>query len=269
MFTPFAFVKETVTAISFSPTDIAGLQCWWDAQTGLTLSGADVVEWADQSGNGFYATQSVSGDRPSISSSIAAINNLNAVNFTNTSEEFMDIVGSNSVAKPWSAADINNSFTMFVVTNQKTQNTANYGVYITQGGGGRTSVGWGPQTYPDAFISFGTDNYAAGGAKVSGSTVNDPFTVGTWYTSVVEWNDWNDRSSTSFRVNGTAYSTTVWGNTPNTPTTANPRLGRFIDAGADAHLNAFIAELIVYIGSLSTPEIEQVEDYLQTKYGHY
>ena len=269
MYTPFAFYSAEAGAPPFSPTDITGLQCWWDAQTGITLSGTDVVEWADQSGNNFYATQSVSGDRPSISSSIAAINSNDAVFFDNSNTEFMQIVDANSTNKPWSAADINNSFTMFVVTQQRSQTSGHYGVYITQGGNNRTSIGWGPQTFPDAYISFGTDNYAAGGAKVSGSTVNDPFTVGTWYTAVVSWADWNDRSSTSFRVNGTAYSTTVWGNTPNTPTTANPRLGRLIDAGADAHLNALVAELIVYTGDLSTPDIEQVENYLQTKYGHY
>jgi hypothetical protein len=275
MFTPFAFVKSPVSAAPpFSPTDIAGLQCWWDAQTGLTLSGTDVVEWVDQSGNNFYATQSTVADRPSISSSIAAINSKDAVRFDSSNTEFMSIVDSGGTAKPWLNASLDNSYTMFIVTNQVTQTAFHYGVYITQGDTGKQSVGWGPQTYPDGFISFGVDNYAAGGIKVSGSTTNDPFTTGTWYTSMVSYTNWEDAyfnaaASSSYRVNGTTYDSVAWGAAPNTPTTANPRLGRFIDAGTDAHLNALVAELIVYTGSLSVSEIEQVEDYLQTKYGHY
>jgi|688.fasta_scaffold300394_2 hypothetical protein len=267
MFTPFAYFASG--EVPFLPTDVANLEIWWDAQQGITLSGTDVVGWADQGGKNYFATQSSAPRRPSYSSSIAAINNLNAVNFTNTSEEFMDIVASDSGPKPWVAANINNSFTMFVVTNQKTQATAHYGVYITQGSSGRTSVGWGPQTYPDAFISYGTDNYAAGGAKVSGSGVNNPFTTGSWNTAMVQWSDWANRSTTSFRVNGVARGTTVWGSAPLTPSTADPRLGRFVDTGADSHLNAFVAELIVYTGSVSATDILKIEGYLKTKYGHY
>jgi hypothetical protein len=266
MFTPFAYFD---TGAPFLPTDVANLEIWWDAQQGITLSGADVALWADQSGNNYFATQSVAARRPFYSSSIDAINDLNAIQFNNVDEEFMDIVGSNNVTKPWVAANINNSFTMFVVTNQTTQTVGHYGVYITQGGSSRTSVGWGPQTYPDGFISYGTDNYAAGGGKVSGSAVNNPFTTASWNTAMVQWSDWAVRTSTSFRVNGVAYNGVQWGSAPNTPSTANPRLGRFVDAGGDSHLNAFVAELIVYTGSVSLANIIKVEDYLRTKYKHY
>ena len=267
MFTPFAYFASGEAP--FLPTDVANLEIWWDAQQGVTLSGTDVILWADQGGKNYFATQSSAARRPAYSSSIAAINGLNAIDFTNTSEEFFDIVGSNNVIKPWVEANINNSFTMFVVTNQKTQTVGHYGVYITQGINGRQSVGWGPQTYPDGFISYGTDNYAAGGGKVSGSAVNNPFTTGSWNTAMVQWSDWANRSTTSFRVNGIARGTTVWGSAPNTPTTDDPRLGRFYDAGPDSHLNAFVAELIVYTGVVSATNIIKIEDYLRTKYGHY
>lgn len=268
MFTPFAFYG----GVSFSPVDIEGLVVWFDAQEGITESGGDISQWEDQSGNGYFATQSTAADQPSLSQSIAEINNKNAVTFVSSNTEFMDIVDSGGTAKPWQLGDINNSHTMFVVTNQKTAAGSAYGVYITQGDNGRRSVGWGPQTFPDNYISFGADNYAAGGLKVSGSDA-PLFSTGTWYTTMISWTDWQaaqqNADSGSFRVNGTTYTSLPWGSAPAAPTTSNPRLGKFIDAAAAAHLNADVAELIVYTGSLSSGDIEKVEDYLQNKYGHY
>jgi hypothetical protein len=40
----------------FSPTDLTGLALWLKADAGVTLSGADVTAWADQSGNGNNAS---------------------------------------------------------------------------------------------------------------------------------------------------------------------------------------------------------------------
>ena len=177
MFTPFAFVKTTPTAVAFLPTDIAGLQCWWDAQVGVTLSGTDITKWADQSGNNFIATQSVAIDCPSISSSIAAINGNNAVRFDRANTEYFNIVSTAGASKPWLNPSLDNSYTMFTVINVIDQPTNTWGNLITQGDNNRRSVGWGPQVFPDNFISFGTDNYAAGGFKVSGSGVNNPFTI--------------------------------------------------------------------------------------------
>jgi len=268
MFTPFAFYG----GVSFSPVDIEGLVVWFDAQAGITESSGEISQWADQSGNGFFATQSVAADQPFLSQSISEINNKNAVRFQSTNTEFMDIVDSSGTAKPWQNGGINNSHTMFVVTNQKSAFSNAYGVYITQGDNGRRSVGWGPQTFPDNYISFGVDNYAAGGLRISGSSA-PLFSIDTWYTTMVSWTDWQaaqqNADSGSYRVNGVDYTSEPWGSAPGTPTTTNPRLGKFIDGATAAHLNADVAELIVYTGSLSSDEIQQVEDYLQSKYGHY
>jgi hypothetical protein len=40
------------SAPPFSPTDIAGLKLWLKADAGVTLSGSNVISWADQSGQG-------------------------------------------------------------------------------------------------------------------------------------------------------------------------------------------------------------------------
>jgi len=267
MFTPTSFYT------GFEPNSVDGLILWFDAQEGITESSGDVSQWVDRSDNGFYATQSTAGNQPFLSESIAQINGKNAVRFENASSNFMDIVDVTGSSKPWVETSLDNSHTIFVVTKQYTTTTNHYGVYITQGDNARRSVGWGPQTFPNNYISWGTDNYASGGFRVSGSSTTGPFTAQKWYTGVVSWKNWEDAqanaTSGSIRVNGEEYTTETWNSAPATPTTTNPRLGRFIDTSTTAHLNADMAELIVYTGSLETSDIEKIENYLRVKYARY
>lgn len=84
-------------AKAFSPKDIAGLQLWLDATTGLfdatsggsavTTDGSSVARWEDQSGNQNHLTQNNSGDRPKLKTSIQ--NSKNIVRFDGAGD-FMD-----------------------------------------------------------------------------------------------------------------------------------------------------------------------------------
>lgn len=49
---------------AFSPLALPGLLLWLRADQGVVLSGANVTDWKDQSGNGNHVSQSVSGSRP-------------------------------------------------------------------------------------------------------------------------------------------------------------------------------------------------------------
>ena len=70
-------------AKAFSPTDIAGLQLWLDATTGLfdatsggsavTTDGSAVARWEDQSTNGRNLTQATVNDRPVLKTSVQLI----------------------------------------------------------------------------------------------------------------------------------------------------------------------------------------------------
>lgn len=53
-------------ASGFNPKSIAGLQAWFDADDAstFTLTGTDVSEWRDKSGNGFAVSQSTGADQP-------------------------------------------------------------------------------------------------------------------------------------------------------------------------------------------------------------
>ena len=279
MFTPTAiFAKQAVSAIPFSPSDIAGMVAWWDAQTGITATGTDIEVWADQSGNGYYANADT-GREPTLLSNIAAINNLKAVSFTRTgaaaNNAYLQIqdaagfgVGSD---KAWVPANINNTRTIVTVGRTTTIQGGTWGAWLTQGGAGRTSVSFNFQQYPDGYINFATDNYANGGFK----DTSNVYSNNTFYTAISGWSDWQNAQATpatyaKLRVNGSAKTATSWGSAPNTPTTANPRMSLFVDIGQnDAYIAADIAELIIYDSMLSDGDCALLETYLQDKYGHY
>jgi hypothetical protein len=83
------FVKK-----AFNPSNIAGLQLWLDATTGLfdatsggnpvTTDGGSVARWEDQSGSGRHITQATSGDRPILKTSIQ--NSKNILRFDGSSQ---------------------------------------------------------------------------------------------------------------------------------------------------------------------------------------
>ena len=79
---------------AFSPSDIAGLQLWLDATTGLfdatsggsavTTDGSAVARWEDQSGNGRHITQTTLASRPILKTAIQ--NSKNIIRFDGTDD---------------------------------------------------------------------------------------------------------------------------------------------------------------------------------------
>lgn len=62
-------------AAPFTPASLSGLILWLRADMGITLAGAKVSAWADQSGNGNDFTQAVDARRPTFTASDANFNN--------------------------------------------------------------------------------------------------------------------------------------------------------------------------------------------------
>lgn len=62
--------SRRVTALL--PTDFSGCQLWLRANRGVTLNGATVSAWADQSGNGNNATQGTAANQPTYGSATFA-----------------------------------------------------------------------------------------------------------------------------------------------------------------------------------------------------
>jgi hypothetical protein len=75
---------STATAAVSIPTE--GLKLWLEADAGITLEGSNVSGWADQSGNGTDAGQTVEANQPTLMAN--AINGLPAVSFDGV-DDFM------------------------------------------------------------------------------------------------------------------------------------------------------------------------------------
>lgn len=165
--------------VPFSPTQIAGLMLWLEADT-LALSDTDpVTTWADSSGLGNDATQAVAGAKPTFRTSV--INGLPVVRFDQTDD--LLATASFSLVHP---------FTIFVVTKFNQAQSGNdtlfdgvtavnsarlYRASATQlqmyaGGGGPT-----PTTTPEAFhVLTCIYNGASSGMRVDGgaAVTGDP-----------------------------------------------------------------------------------------------
>lgn len=71
--------------VSFSPLDISGLENWYDFQVGgstLTMSGSNVVQANDLSGNGYHVVPNLAAQGPTI----GAINGHQALDFNGTNQ---------------------------------------------------------------------------------------------------------------------------------------------------------------------------------------
>jgi hypothetical protein len=79
----------TPPASSWTPADISTL-LWLDASDAatVTLSGSDVTQWDDKSGNGNHVTQSTSGNRPDYDTTTNIVNGLNVITFDG-SDDFL------------------------------------------------------------------------------------------------------------------------------------------------------------------------------------
>lgn len=75
----------------FKPTDVAGVQLWLAADSGITKNGSnEVSQWDDLSGNANHATQGNGTLQPLFVDSIPALNNMPAVRFD---KDFMSFPG--------------------------------------------------------------------------------------------------------------------------------------------------------------------------------
>ena len=225
---------------SFQPTSISGLSLWLDAadSTTLTLSGSNVTQWRDKSGNGRDVSQNTVSFQPTYSNT--------RVNFVSTSSQRLETT---------TPIGITSTFTLFGV-GLHTNSATNGRIFEIRG----TPNIVGGMDFGSRIVFAGNSTDTRFANSIGTSTAQS---IGTVIRAA---------SSAQYAFNGATLST--MGN-PGTAAISPNRtvVGCACDPGTDgtgatytAFLNGYVNEVIVYNSNLSDSDRQQVEDYLSRKW---
>lgn len=256
-------------ASQFSPSSITGLQLWLDATTGLfdatsggspvTTNASAVARWEDQSGNARHATQSTSGFRATLRTSVQ--NGRNIIRFDGTDDFYTGLSGA------LLNTSTTNKFSFFIawIPDLASRHSAYGGGGIlrkmTNGGTGDTDWYFGVRSGG----SFGI-NITGSANKAITSTTN----LSTNTASVVGINyDGTASATVSNRVTlylGTTSETKVLGDGSGGWGNGDGELGRGYTS-ASYYFRGDLCELVIYNSVLSSGDITSVVNYLKNRWG--
>ena len=226
----------------FTPLAVQGCTVWLDAadSNSLTLSGSNVTQWNDKSGNGYNAV-SVNTSYPIYQSNVLNSRGILGFNLTNdvlvVSNDFttgrFPCLAYFAVVRPLSPSSQANGGIL------STDTAGSYGRTLAMGSGS-----W-QQEYHNGFTNI------------------TPYSSNTW--AIVSLHFVSTVSSL-FTLNGQTYSATTSGTGGNTATL---KIGSYNDSGnyGDFNGNFDIAEILVYTNPLSATARQKVEGYLAWKWG--
>jgi len=215
----------------FKATNVGGCILWLRGDMGITPNGANVAGWADQSGQGNDAAQATPTDQPAFEAA-GGPNSTPCVTFDAANTEFLDL---------GAMTDASNDYTVFAVLNQ------------TSTAGTQTVLG-------SAAAQLLSAAHTATLAAHDGTAYRD-IVVAKTGAQIATWR--LDATGTAIEVyrdgtklgSGTYDATWTW---------AAPELGK-TPGGAD-HLDAKVAEVIVYNRKLTAAEVALVHAYLSARY---
>lgn len=270
---PYVVTPQLSIALSnlLSPITISGLGLWLDAadSSTLSISGSNVTQWRDKSGNSRHFSQATSGSQPFLIES--SLNSLPIIRFSN---KFL----SNSGFPLYNTTSSGFSFfTVFNTTNINTQT-------------GLFTQAWNGQNYTESEIGFSystgpiyaSNNYGSIGlhrgngavTETASNTIANNTTYvyggvagssGVTPTSVVLTLNGTQVTSVDFNAGGSNgfYSPTQY------PVYSNAvYIGARNDRGTiNNYLAGDIAEVIFYPYALSTTQRQVIEGYLAWKWG--
>lgn len=224
----------------FSPTDIAGLKLWLKADAGVTLNGSTVSAWADQSGNGNDATQSVAIAQPTFVAN--ALNGNPVIYFSYAGHDYFVLPN----------IDIESS-SVFIVYKKILPLAGSYALLAD----GTNNTYSGILDWTSNQLFYNTKNNAYKSFTGGG---NDDYVTTTF-------------NSTGLYTNTHAYKNGIIqgaGNSQQSGTGGNLLINRIgFSQYFNSYFDGYIAEIIVYNNYLSEIQRQQVETYLHTKYTHY
>ena len=246
-------------ASAFNPSNIAGLQLWLDATTGLfdatsggsavTTDGSAVARWEDQSGSGRHITQATLSDRPILKTSIQ--NNKNILRFDGSNDylsrtdAFVFNAGATTIfcaIKSSAAVD-----RRLIAEGSSTSNIPVYAPMQSSILDG-TRVSHFYRTDGNAIILSNQEN--------GGTAFNGLF-------NLVQISDTG--SEFKFFVNKTETKSVNY--TRATTTLNRFSIGCLLRATPSAFISCDLGEVIIYDSAISTSNKQLVENYLYSKWG--
>ncbi|NCC84600.1 MAG: hypothetical protein EOM03_10805 [Clostridia bacterium] len=218
----------------WTPADIT-TALWLDAADSATIteSGGAVSQWADKSGYGRNAAQTVGSYKPALAS--GAVNALNAILFDGLND-YLGITGNLPVASEMAE---------FVVFRRETAGI----LTMPLGGNNKGAPPYGILGY--------TDNVAYSGLRSSGYLTHGSISTGTYISALAR-----DASVAELFINGTSLGGAK---------TAGAVSGTLdivsVGARATSYHNGLIAEIIVLHSNPSVEDRQKIEGYLAHKWG--
>jgi hypothetical protein len=245
---------------------VAGYYAWYDAAdtSTISLSGSNVTQWNDKSGNGYHLTQGTDSRRPQ-----SGTRTMNTRNVLDYSENVDTLVA--STAANWTFLSNSTGSTAFIVWEIDTLPSVlgNPFVFLFTRGG---STGDGPGY---AVQISGATNGTLNAVNIQGDNicVNTSTSTSSVNTPVV-WTIKSDPNngtaadkSSIFKNSGSAEKNNVTTGTPSANTPVQPlRVGDYADGGT-LGIDGKLAEIIIYSGILNATDTTTNIDYLKTKWG--
>jgi len=244
----------------WEPTDIVSCSLWLDADdaSSITLSGSNVTQWSDKSGNGNHYGHATAANQPAYSASV--INGRSVVTTYDSGDaQFL------SCSSTTDYVDSSNHFTTFMVTQQYDE-TGGYGAALPFyfGGASLTSNGsqyiayqlWEPGTvYSNTYMM----NNASKDATISIDWLAD------WKGQTKIITGRQHSAGVELRLTGTLGNLNASGvNTVNG--TGASLIGADLITQTSYRSNIHFAEIIQYNRGLTDAECATVETYLQNKW---
>jgi hypothetical protein len=231
---------SVILSAPFSPTDLSSLSLWLKADAGISASGSDVTAWADQSGNGNNATMY---NNPQLIAS--ALNTKPVISFD----------GSTNYGSFPISLTFDTPRTIFIVGKYNDINRGQEG-FIALLENVNFDLGY-------VFRDNGsqqTNYYVNYDEAVQASA---PLTTSVANYHIVTINH-SSSSNSNMGINGTFGSGVTLDVAPVSDGVIAVR-----NTNPDEYASINIAEIIIYNRALTTPERQQVEAYLNTKYAIY
>ena len=241
---------QNARKVGGSPIPSSGLSLWLKADAGVTTSGSNVTAWADQSGNGKNATGA--NTLPTLQSN--AINGYPAIRFNN-----IDIDTSKFVIS--SSFNLKNSSAFVVVKQLNLDNE--YARYLSFPA--FEALDYNADDGLAVLFNNGVPQLQitsnAIDATIADADANNVFAIASYKID-------NSGNISAF-YNGGSEGTNQNSNMASQNGISEIYIGQSPSNFVTEGLYGDIAEIVMYSRAVTTPERQQVEAYLNTKYAIY